>query len=64
MASAYFFLHEYFVDFEDEVRAELRRDAVEIVIGAFISVELARFIVLRVVQRIHPCAFDDLDGVR
>ena len=55
-----FFFHEYLVYPQYEVCAELRGYAVEIMVGLGITVELARFVVLRVVERIHPGAFEDL----
>ena len=57
-------LHEDLVDPEDEVGAEFRGDAVEIVVGGGVAVQQAGLVVLCVVQRIHPGAFKDLEALR
>ena len=43
--------------------AELGGDAIEIVVGRLVAVELAGLIVLSAVQLPDPGAFDDLDGI-
>jgi len=52
--------HEDLVHAQDEMRAEGRGDAVEVVEGTGIAVQLARFVVLRAVELAHPGAFHDL----
>ena len=60
------FLHQDMIDPENEMRSEGCRDAVEVmilfqIIMIFTFVE--RACVLGIVQRIDPCAFNDLEGL-
>ena len=56
-------LHQDAVDAQNEVRSELARDAVEVVIRRLIAVQLAGLVAVGAVQLAHPCAFKDLDRV-
>ena len=46
------------------MRAEFARDAVEIMVGRFVAVELACHVFVRAVEFAHPRTFDCLDRVR
>ena len=48
---------------QNEVGAELGGDAVEIMVGRFVAVQLAGHVVLSVIQFTNPGALNDLDGI-
>lgn len=54
------FLHQNFIDFQNEVRAEFARNPVEVAVGRFVPFEATRFVEVRVFERIVPCAFEHL----
>ena len=56
-------LHQDLVDLQDEVGAELGGDAVEIMVGRLVAVEVAGHIVLGIIQFTDPGAFDYLNGI-
>ena len=56
------FLDQDLVHAQDKVGAHGARDAVEIVVWAWIALEQARFVILGIVQFAHPGAFHHLEG--
>ena len=56
-----FLFHAYFIDFEDKMRAEFARYAVEIAVGRLVPLQIARLVEVRVFEGIVPRALENLE---